>query len=499
MDLDPGFTVLTGETGAGKTLVVDALELVRGSDMRLDSSLMSAFSVAALFDDGLRELSMGRELSDAKRLRATIDGQVASADAMARMAEGLFTIHGQRTTTRAASRQWQRDVVDTFGSVVTYDLWELKQRRSELQVRLGSALDDPHLREREVEMLQFHLHEFESLAITDEAELEASVRELEDLTRHREATGAIAAASELLALEGGPVEVIAGVIPSLPRNELTAEIRQSVTTAVELLRDAGASLRSLIDDDGNLEERLAHLESRVDELTRFVRKHGGSLPSAIAAMESARRRLDELMASDEDVAAAREELALLDEQMSTVESRVRHDRQRAAQQFAASVTDVLPRVALPHARVLVDVAGNDGGEVEFRYQPHHSAVAGPLVEMASGGELSRVMLALTLVSLSDNAVAIFDEVDAGIGGSTAQSIGDCLAALARQQQVIAVTHTASIAAKANSHWVVEKSVDGTSATVRQVTGSQREREIARMLSGDSQSPESLALARQLLG
>jgi DNA repair protein RecN (Recombination protein N) len=118
--------------------------------------------------------------------------------------------------------------------------------------------------------------------------------------------------------------------------------------------------------------------------------------------------------------------------------------------------------------------------------------------MASGGELSRVMLALTLVSLADSAVAIFDEVDAGIGGSTAQSIGDCLASLARHQQVIAVTHTASIAAKADSHWVVEKSSDGASASVRRVVGAAREREIARMLSGNPDSAESLALARQLL-
>jgi DNA repair protein RecN (Recombination protein N) len=498
VDVSDGLTVLTGETGAGKTLIVDALELARGSDMRLDSSLMSSFSVSALFEEGEREISLGRELSESKRLKATIDGQITSAEALARAADHLFTIHGQRMSSRAGSRSWQRDVVDTFGDIEASELVNLRQQRQELLSVLGSTVDDPTLRERELELLAFQIQEFESLAIIGESELRTTVEELLELSALREATGAIVGASELLAIDDGPVENIATMLSTLPTNDSLREIRQSITTAIDLLRDAGTALRAMIDVDASVDERLAVLEARVDELTRFARKYGGSLESAMRAIEKARQRVDELRSSDESLARAREKLAELSPLLATAEAKVRSDRQRAAQQFAATVTDVLPRVALPHARISVSVSGDDGSDIEFEYQPHRDAPAGPLAEMASGGELSRVMLALTLVSLADSAVAIFDEVDAGIGGSTAQSIGDCLSSLARHQQVIAVTHTASIAAKADSHWVVEKSSDGVLASVRRVVGAEREREIARMLSGNPDSAESLALARQLL-
>ena len=498
IDLSDGLTVVTGETGAGKTLIVDALELARGSDMRLDSSLMSSFSVTALFSDGGHEVSLGRELSDSKRLRATIDGQVASADAIARTAESLFTIHGQRMATRAASRQWQRDIVDNFGAVDTTAMVALRQQRHDLLVALGDSADDPTRRERELEVLDFQIQEYDALRVQSESELIDAVEELQELSALRDAAGAIAGASELLTLDDGPVQRIAAVLSALPTSDGLGDVRLSISSAVELLRDAGSALREMVDDDASIDERLARLEARVDELTRFARKYGGTLESAIRAINIARQRVEELNSSEEQVARTRQQLVEVRPLLEEAEAKVRSDRQRAAQQFAASVTDVLPRVALPHARIVVGVSGNDGAEIEFAYQPHRDAPAGPLTEMASGGELSRVMLALTLVSLTESAVAIFDEVDAGIGGSTAQSIGDCLSALARHQQVIAVTHTASIAAKATSHWVVEKSPDGTSASVRCVVGIEREREIARMLSGDPDSAESLALARQLL-
>jgi DNA repair protein RecN (Recombination protein N) len=499
IDIGEGLTVLTGETGAGKTLVVDALELVRGADMRLDSSLMSSFSVIALFSDGHREVTLGRELSDAKRLKATIDGQIASAEAIARAAESLFTIHGQRMATRAGSRLWQREIIDRFGAVDTAELAALRQKRQEFLATLGSSSLDPSSRDREVDLLRFQINEYDELEVTGEAELSTAVKELQEISAIRDATGAITGAAELLSADNGPVESIASILAGLPSSDAIGDVRQSILSAVELLRDAGTALRAMSVDDTYVDERMVQLEARVDELTRFARKHGGNFDGAVRAIERARQRVVEIESSEEAVVRVRQLLAEIAPQLEVVEARVRSDRQRAAQQFAASVTDVLPRVALPHGRLAIAVSGDDGADLEFAYQPHHDAPAGPLVDMASGGELSRVMLALTLVSLADSAVAVFDEVDAGIGGSSAQSIGDCLSALARHQQVIAVTHTASIAAKAQSHWVVEKSVDGASATIRKVIGHEREREIARMLSGNPDSPESLALARQLLG
>jgi DNA repair protein RecN (Recombination protein N) len=498
VEFDAGFTVLTGETGAGKTLLVDALELARGSDMRLDAASMAPFSVTALFHSAGGEVLLGRELGDSRRLRATIDGHVASAETVARAAERLFTIHGQKTASRVSNRQWHRDVVDQFGAVDTSEWNDLTGARQRLLHEHATLATDPLAREREKDYLRFQIAEWERLRVNDPSELVTLIRELEDLTERRDATASIHLTSESLSMDGGPVEEIARLLKNLPRGDSLMAVRGALEGSLELLRDASSSLRALVDEDGTMDERIAEVEQRVGDLTRFARKYGGSLHDAATDVEKAREKLRNLEEGESKYEQYSRELGDLEARIAQCAARLFSDRQRAAQQLAASVNDVLPRVALPHGRIGVSVSGTAGAEMELTYQPHRDAPVGALGDMASGGELSRVMLALTLVSLADNAVAVFDEVDAGIGGSTAQSIGDCLLALSQYQQVIAVTHTASIAAKAGSHWVVEKSADGSSASLRRVEGLEREREIARMLSGDSDSPESRALARQLL-
>ena len=187
----------------------------------------------------------------------------------------------------------------------------------------------------------------------------------------------------------------------------------------------------------------------------------------------------------------------LEEQLSVALLKVRRE---AAGRFSAAVQQQFSRVALMNATFEATCGGTDGSQVEFCFAPNPGHAAGPLHQIASGGELSRVLLAMSLVTVADDVVVIFDEIDAGVGGSVAQQIGECLQELSRAQQVIVVTHLASVAARADRHFVIEKMMTegSTMTTVREVSGESRVSEIARMLAGESELRESRALAERLL-
>ena len=232
----------------------------------------------------------------------------------------------------------------------------------------------------------------------------------------------------------------------------------------------------------------------------IARKYGGSLEAALEHREQCQISLstlenaaDELVGLDARIAALRSEE--LDEAR-----RVRREREFAAVTLTERVRRQLPRVALPNASLRFEVDGIDGSEAQILFTPNPGLPEGPLQNLASGGELSRVLLALSLEADNQHLVTVFDEVDAGVGGQVAQQIGACLAEVGQQQQVIAVTHLASVAARAQHHFVIEKTVtEGrTSTTVRPVTGAERVAEIARMLAGDAASGEALALAARML-
>jgi DNA repair protein RecN (Recombination protein N) len=195
-----------------------------------------------------------------------------------------------------------------------------------------------------------------------------------------------------------------------------------------------------------------------------------------------------------------DEIVDLSARVATLAETARHEREAAASALSGAVAGQLARVALGHAALRFVVAGADGSEAQILFTPNPGQPEGPLQALASGGELSRVLLALSLESVHEEVVAVFDEVDAGIGGQVAQQIGDCLRELGRQQQVLAVTHLASVAAKADHHFVIEKTVerDEVHTVVRAVRGETRVDEIARMLAGDAITDESRALARRML-
>jgi DNA repair protein RecN (Recombination protein N) len=259
-------------------------------------------------------------------------------------------------------------------------------------------------------------------------------------------------------------------------------------------------MASLADPDVIDPGALMALDERVSALQHVSRKYGGSLEVALSTLDDLRAqqkdRLDEtsrLLTLDGDIANWEAQEAVLAES-------ARHDREVAASGLTTAIAQQLPRVALPQASLRFEAHGKDGSDARIVFSANPGLPEGPLQALASGGELSRVLLALSLETVHEDVVAVFDEVDAGVGGQVAQQIGDCLNELGRQQQVLAVTHLASVAAKADHHFVIDKSiVNGVATTsVRRVSGNERVDEIARMLAGDELTAESLALAQQLL-
>lgn len=500
IEFGAGFNVLTGETGAGKTLMLGALQLCLGEDAgRLGAH--DDLRVAAVFrDPGGREVVLAREATASGRLRSTLDAGPSSSEVLRALGRSLVVINGQHDSLRLRSRSEVRSLLDSSAGLSTSELDDVRGRlrdaRSEWATLGGSDAE----RVRELDFIDFQLRELDGASLTSADELGEKLLELEHLSELRDGQSALVGIVE--GLDSGPesaLGLLAGAVSSLPAGAAYDDARGALRDALTRAREALSDLAALADPDVVDERRLVALEARVDTLSAVARKYG-SLTDALSASVSLRRRRDELMGA----ADRREELENL---ITGLEERERDESERlldARRAAAVALEDALarqlPRVALGGATLRFAVNGADGGDVDLLFRAGAQQAEGPVSGVASGGELSRVLLAIALETVSDDAVAVFDEVDAGLGGQVAQQIGECLAELGSRQQVLAVTHLATVAARASHHFVVEKvtNAERTTTRVREVTGDERIAEIARMLVGDAGAGESWALAARLL-
>ena len=541
LPIGPGFTAITGETGAGQTMVVTGLGLLLGQ--RADSGAVRAGAGQASVDgvwivpkagavvdrvrdaggdveelgDGRAELFVGRSVSREGRGRASVGGRAAPAGVLADLAEELVVVHGQSDQLRLRSAVAQRDALDRFGGAEiaaplaayrdAYDRWRA------LDAELTSLTADRDDRRAEAERLRAEIAEIEQAAPQpgEDAELTARAERLANIEELRMAA---ATAHEALSGEsGGPdaTALLADARRAVERasdrdaelaafGEHLAEIGYRVT---DLATEIAAYLADL-DESGPHE--LAAVEDRRAVLGSLVRAHG-SLEAAIDLLETGSARLAEL---DDDgdrldrLAAERDAAAT---ELDTAADALTAARTAAASRLADAVSAELRDLAMPDAAVTVEVspaspstAGRD--DVQILLAPHPGAQPRPVSRGASGGELSRVMLAIEVVIAATDPVPtfVFDEVDAGIGGAAAIEVGRRLARLARSSQVIAVTHLAQVAAFASNHLSVVKASDGsvTASSVRRLEGADREAEMARLLSGMPDSDAALTHARELL-
>jgi DNA repair protein RecN (Recombination protein N) len=312
---------------------------------------------------------------------------------------------------------------------------------------------------------------------------------------------AITAAADLLDGDNAPTvaSLLTDAIRSLPGEGALSDVVDRLHAlridATDLAQTLGTLKPGVAPDSAE----LAVLDARAADLHQLARTFGGTLESALQERLRIQQDLERLESSTTRSREIADRVRELEAEIVAESARLRSERDQAAPKFTAAVQSHFASVALPRATLSASVEGEDGSAISLLFSSDNRRTPGPLQQLASGGELARVLLAISLESVSTNVVAVFDEIDAGIGGTVAEQIGECLRQLSERQQVIVVTHLASVAALADRHFVVEGvSESRLNATEREVTGGDRVGEIARMLAGESAPAAARALAEQLL-
>jgi DNA repair protein RecN (Recombination protein N) len=531
LELAPGLNVLTGETGAGKSLLIDALGLAIGA--RAETSLVrhgaETARVTALFDRLPEPLIAVREVSASGRSTARLDDEAVTAARLADVAGPLVEIHGQHDQQRLLDERWQRDLLDAFGG------------HQELRAAVAGAVDrwranraalaelelDPRELSRRLELNEHEAAEISAASLRpgEAAEIRARL----DAAQHGEAIarGSATLHEALAADEGGARDSIAIAVREArqlgrldPRFEVLAERLAGLEAELDDVTSIARELAETVDHDP---AELARLEERLSTIYAFERRYGDDEEAVIAHGERAAAEADRLRTLDAERDLRQAEAAKLLEAVGRAAAALSRARSEAAKALSAEVGGVLEELGFPAGVFEVvlgrRIAGDDEPAVEidddalafdgsgidqivYRLAPNPGEPPRPLARIASGGEMSRVALAIkqVLAAADETPTLVFDEVDTGIGGRGADPIGRSLWTLARRHQVLCVTHLPQIAAYADAHFVITKRERG-GRTVTEVTALDREGrivELAQMLAGTGGGTTALASARELL-
>ncbi len=538
--LAPGLNMLTGETGAGKTLLAHALDLLLGGRARhgivrpgaeegyvegvfaLPPELVGSDRLAT----GAQEVVLARRVWPDGRTRAYVGGRAATLADLQELGGRLVSFYGQHEHRKLMLQTVQLDLLDAYcgpDQAVLRDrvraahalVRELERRSAELRELAGA-------RERELDLLSYELGEIEAADPSEEEQ--AALTAERDRLRHLEtlhraaATGAEAIAPEvgtgvreLLAQAAQELEQGAAIDPALGG---LAERLQALRYEAE---DIGVELRGYLEDltgDVGGADRLEEVEARLAVLARLERKHGGRIADVLGHAERCRARLDELGHVDQALETASGELAAARAELDRLAEQLGCGRRRAAPKLAAEVRDRLAELAMLEARFEIELGpraegcGPRGADaIEMLIAPNAGGPLGPLREVASGGELSRVMLALMSVAHGEPGgdreaapLLVFDEIDAGIGGHTARAVGEHLRKLSRGRQMLCITHLPQVAALAQRHFTIVKTTGSEPVTtsVTRLDGDGVVGELVRMLGAGSEDGAASEHARELL-
>ncbi len=502
-----GLTVLSGETGAGKTMIVEALQLLLGG--RADAGVVRHGSNEARVegrfvvddDEGGREIVLCRVVPLDGRSRAYVDGRLATAAQLAELGAGLVELHGQHAHQQLVSTAAQRAALDVFAGTDLAPLRAARARLTEIDAAMAALGGDARARAREVDLLRFQSDELDAAAIEgpdEDDRLSAREDVLSDAVGHAEAGGR---AAELLAADGGAVDTLTAAGAALAGRAPFGALADRLAAATEEIVDIAREARSMGEEMEEDPEALDAVRVRRKLLHDLRRKYGDTLAEVIAFHDEVRGRLAEIEQYDQTVLEleATRVVALGDERKAALAAQ--RTRRAAAPNLAEEIERLLRSLAMADAEVRIDVGDQPpGDDVAFLLAANVGSPPQPLSRVASGGELARAMLALRLVLAGEPETMVFDEVDAGIGGAVAAAVGEALAQLAVDRQVLVVTHLAQVAALATTHLMVTKSSDDVSTVshVRNVSGDERVAEIARMLSGDADGGSARAHASELI-
>ena len=536
LELAEGLTVVTGETGAGKSILVDAVSLVAGGRGSADFIREGAarLSVAAEFDadSGVRailseaglpapasasdRLLLRRELTPDGRGRAFVEDEAASVRTLAKLGERLVAIHGQSSEQELADPAAPLELLDAFAKTDSERsaVEDAAAAWKEAQERLDALEESRRQRGEKLEMLDFQIREIESVGPTEAEESALPVERERLLHADRIRSAGEAALAALTEAEGAAADrlgeaarafgTLAAIDPSLGAHKEEAEdLKRRIADLAAAARDAAESV------DGD-PARLTAIETRLEQLARLKRKYGPSASELLARLSDMKEERAELSHVEEALDRRRREAEKSAEAYRKAASALSRKRQAAATRFSAAVEKELRGLALEKAKLrlaletLPDDRPRPGGleTGAFLFAPNPGETEKPLEKIASGGELSRLQLAIRSVASGRGRgrTLVFDEVDAGIGGRVAEVVGRKLRALADSEQVLCVTHVPQIAALARTHLRAEKHEIGgrTVASVRRLDARERVAEIARMLAGETIPETAMKHARTLL-
>jgi len=513
LELGPGLTVLTGETGAGKSMLVDALLAATGG--RVAAGMVREGSdrakVEAVFAGvGDDELVLGREIQPG-RAPARMNGETVPLAKLGEAGGELVAIHGQGEQLRLARPAVQRDLLDAYGGHERSRAAVLTAHRSlqDVLAERASLGGDPRERARRLALLEHEVTEIEGAHIeADDATLAAALAVARSGERlrtiaasvHELLVGERASARDRLAIAARDLSAAAEIDARL------ADQAARLAASVDEVADLGADLRRYAESIEADPRELARLESRNDLLAELRRKYGPSLDDVVAYGERARRELSDVSSAEERLARLDGEERAARDVLVAASATLHAAREKSAKKLAKSVEAELAELGLPRCRFSVtlepiepDASGAD--RVTFRIAPNPGEPFAPLQEIASGGELSRIMLALEVVlaAQDETPVLVFDEVDAGVGGRLGEVVGRALWSLARQHQVLCVSHLAQVAAYADAHVRVRKEVRGgrTHVVAERLGARDSVAELADMLGAGGSSKSLAAGAREL--
>ncbi|MGO1385593.1 MAG: DNA repair protein RecN [Arachnia sp.] len=536
LQLGPGLTALTGETGAGKTMIVAGLGQLLGG--RGDAGIVRRGSDRALVEgrwqvpqavvrrveelggdvDNDDELVTLRRVSAQGRSKAVVGGAQVPVSTLADVLDELATIHGQSEQQRLSLPERQREILDAWArpQKLTEYRRDWAERRT-ANAELTGLVERAMARTREIDMLRFGLQEIHAVA-PEEGEDEALASEagrLMDADDLRQLAGTVQGALsgdeddfDAPSAVGLLGEARKALTTLAEKDRLAEELSARAREAQYLLDDIAASVATYAADLVSDPARLEVVGQRRAQLAGLMRKYGPGLDDVLRWAREADDNLLQLEGSDERIDTLRGRVAELDGSLASAAAEISADRRKASDQLSGLVEAELGALAMPHARLVFEVSPADQGphgadRIELMFTANPGSAPAPLGKVASGGELSRVRLALEVVlaGASSDHTFVFDEVDAGVGGAVGLEIGRRLQRLATTSQVIVVTHLAQVAAFADAHFVVTKASDGqvTTSDVLRLEDKDRPTELARMMGGSGDSAAGVDHAMELWG
>jgi DNA repair protein RecN (Recombination protein N) len=520
--LGSGMTVLTGETGAGKTLIIDAISLLVGG--RADPSLVRPGGGEAVVEGrfvrsgGETELVLRRVIPASGRGRAYLDGHMANAQQLAEVGGRLVDLHGQHAHQSLLHPAAQRAALDTAAGISTEAVARARRKVRDLTADQAGLGGNARARARELDLLRYQVNELDAAAVTSPNEDEDLREEQDRLTDASALRTAAATVASELASDEGIIDRLGSLVAALAGPAALHPLHDRLLALQAELADLAGEARAATEAFEDDPERLTEIGARRRVLSDFRRKYGDTLADVIAFGEQARDRIAELEAHDSRAARLEQDLKAAQAELEGAEDELGAARRAAAPGLASEIESALQQLAMPRARFAVDIGADRPAEgITWLLGANPGEPLLPLAKVASGGELARAMLAVRLILtgrrkppgrrastgelLDDPPTLVFDEVDAGIGGEAAVAVGRALAALGRDYQVLVVTHLPQVAAFGDRHVVVRKATVGerTVASVADVDGPARVVELSRMISGRPDSATARRHAEELLG